>query len=456
MITNRKEEFLALKDFINKKHIDTYGNIGIGKTAFLHFLCNKICCGKHLPIRIELLKVNNFTEFLEIIAETFDDFFLQENYFSIFREYIYGSRDYNTDIAGNLFSAALSKATESTSIALCFDSTEKVPCKIWKDFEENILRFHLGIGDGADSKLQIITAGQWRMRWHFFRMRDHVVLCHLDLFGKESTSKIIQQVAKKHEIDLGIENKKNIIDDIYSLTLGHPKSIKLIIQSWKDLQPKHERYQKGIATLLKKYIQPEVIAQAKRLVKDEHYPASKSLLNFLQHLTPLRFISTKVLRETLSHLSSFSSFYSKQRSFFFNKLLRTLQDEHLLDWNEDRERYEFPAIVQHILLEDLKQNETENLIKIHQEIENVYQKLTFEGVVDRHAAFIEQLYHTISWQEIDNAKRKGGHDLEKTLWNEIDKYLKKYGEAATSLRSLLETDNYFNKMMNWENFFRAL
>lgn len=76
------------------------------------------------------------------------------------------------------------------------------------------------------------------------------------------------------------------------------------------------------------------------------------------------------------------------------------------------------------MLEDLKQNKTENLIKLHQEIERVYQKLTFESVVDRHVDFIAQLYHTISWQEIDNAKRKEGHDLEETLWNEIDKYLK--------------------------------
>lgn len=343
-----------MKGFIGEKHIDTYSNIGIGKTVFLHFLCNKICCGKHVPVRIELFKVNNLLELLEIIAITFDDFFHQEHYFSFFRKNIYTSHKNHDDIAVNLFSAALESATKSVKIALCFDNTEKVSSKIWNEFEEKILRLHLGVGDEADSKLQIITAGQLRIQWNFFRMRNHVVPCHLDLLGKESTLKMIQLLAKKHEIDFGIEYKK-IIDDIYSVTLGHPKSIKLIIQYWKKLQVDNKEFQQNIAALLiTKYIQPELIDQVKGLKEEVHYPTSKSILSLLQHLAPLRFISTKVLRETLSQLSSFSSFYSKQRDFFFNKLLGVLRDEHLLDWNEDRDRYEFPAIVRHILLEDLR------------------------------------------------------------------------------------------------------
>ena len=457
-IVNRKKEIKYISSALSvKKHLDIYGPIGIGKTAFLHFIYNYIKSKKNLPIYIELPITENFDTFLKIIAEKIDATLHGKNYFLNFIEYVSNNKGYNADYAIILFSEALNAATDTINIVLCFDNTEKISRDIWNDFEENILRFHLGIGDEADSRLRIITAGQKRMQWTFFRMREQVEACCLDLLDRDSTKEMIQLLASQERIDLDTEDREPIIDDIYSLTLGHPKSIKLIIQYWKELQLADRKYKKGIAELLiEKFIQPEIIDQANELKEGEHYPPSETLLSLLQHLTPLRFISTKILRETLPHISPFSSFYNKKRPFFFNKLLRSLVAEHLLDWSEERERYEFPTIVQHILIEDLKQQKIENLIKIHQEIEKVYQKLIHENLVDRNADFIEQIYHAISWQEIDNAKRKGEHDLEETLWNKIGEYLKKYGEDEASLENLLEKDDYFKNRVNWKSFFRSL
>lgn len=454
---NRTKEISLIETCINKNHIiDTYGSIGIGKTSFLYFVCDKLIPKKSLSVHINLSSVENIDELIKLTANKLNKFFYKDKYFSEFFKYIIDSdNEYSTDNAVILFGAALKVATESISIVLCFDNTEKLNSNIWEEFEEKILRYYIELKNVSHHKLKIITAGQRRMRWNVFHIREQVKACQLNLFDKESTKEMVQLLSKQERIDFPIENQDDIIDDIYSLTLGHPKSIQMIIQHWNDLQVDDKKYQKNFATLLvEKYIQPEFIDQAKELVKGKHYPSSS--FSLLQNLSPLRFISTKILRETLSQLSTFSSFYSKQKYFFFKKLLDVLRDEHLLDWNKDRERYEFPAIIRHILLKDLKQNKTEDLIKLHQEIGDVYRKLTLDDTADRHAIFIEQLYHIISWQRIDNTEGEGKYDTEETLWNEIGSYLKEDREEAISLRSLLEADDYFKQMMNWEDFFRTL
>lgn len=460
MIANRKNEIRSvLHSFQDQGHLDIYGQVGIGKTSFLHFICNKIDSKKFTPVFVDLPTINNFDKFINLLARNFDDIFHNEKYFSTIIQYINEQENYDTDTAIILFSASFDAITRSTNISLYLDNTEKVSREIWEQFENKILRYI----DNADKKLKIITAGQRRIQWHHFRIKQQVSACRLDLFGKESIREMVLLLSAQKQFAL--RNKKTIIDAIYRLTLGHPKSIELIVRHWTKNYTQaldgHDigiRYQQDIleediALLIDNFILPEIIEQANGLKEGEYYPASETLLSFLQYLAPLRFISAKILRETLSHLSTLSSFYNKQQSFFFNKLLRTLQAEHLVDWNEEMERYEFPAIVRHILQEDLKRHDTKKLIKLHQEIAAMYQELVKQSVTDRHADFIEQLYHVISWQEIDNARGRGRHDIEETLRIEIDRYLKKYREDSASLKGLLEQDDRLAHILVWKNIF---
>ena len=458
MTSSRNREIktiLVLNSLSEGKNIDIDGAKGIGKTYFLRNIISKTR-DKFKAVYISLTEPKDLSGLLDLIAKSYNDQYSDYLFFE-FRENFHKNISDTRQLIIQ-FSASLYSAIEDREVVFCFDNTEVVPLKIWEDFEDNILRFYLEEElDSSERKLRIITTGQKKMKWNFFPMREQLEHFRLESLDRGSSKDMIFLLAKQEQIDFDKKDQETIIDDIYSLTKGHPNSIKLVIQHWGKLQPDADRYQKGIATLLKEYIQPEFINQVKGLVEKEHYPTSLS--SFLQHLVPLRFISTKILRETLTNLSSFSSFYSKKKPFFFNKLHRALQDEHLLDWNEERERYEFPAIVRHILLEDLKskdEKDDETFIKFHQEIALMYKRLIKQSFIDRHHDFIEQLYHIVSWQEFDNIKNNDIHNIEETVWNEIENYLREYGEDAASLRSLLEADDYFKKMMNWEEFFRSL
>ena len=453
---NRERETILVLNSLSKgKSIDIYGAKGIGKTYFLlNNIIEKTRC-KFNIVYISLTETNSLTGLLNLIAKSYNDQYGDRLFFKFrenFHDNIYDTRQLIIQ-----FSASLYSAIEDREIVFCFDNTEVVPLKIWEEFEDNILRFYLEEElDSSEGKLRIITTGQKRMKWNFFLMRKQVEYCRLELLDRRSSKDMIFLLAKQEQIDFDEKYQETIINDIYSLTKGHPNSIKLVIQHWEKLQANAERYQKGISTLLNKYVQPEFIDQVNGLVKKEHDP--NSLSSFLQHLAPLRFISTKILRETLINFSSFSSFYSNKNPFFFNKLHRILQDEHLLDWSEERERYEFPAIVRHILLEDLKlkdENDGKTFIEYHQEITASYKRLIKQNFIDRHHDFVEQLYHIVSWQDFSNIKGNDTHNTEETVKNKIEEYLEQYEEDAVSLRTLLENDDDLSNL-NWKKIFNSL
>lgn len=472
---NRKKETENLRLHIKNKHIETYGYTGVGKTAFLHFICNRIIprelsSEEYCTIHVRLQQVGNFKELIGIIANKLNDTFEREKFFFECIEYIYESDNYNDEIAINYFRPAFSVLINTIKIILCLDGTEKVPLELWEQFEEKILRIHLGVIENQpESRLKLIIAGQWRTKWNFLPMRAQLEPYRLDLFDKESTREMFQLLVDSKKLVFNKKEKNVIIDAIYRLTIGHPKSIELIVERWTnnytqpldgyDIAQKYKNNnipKEDIDFLIDKFIQPKFIEHSNGLTEGEHYPDSKTLFFLLQYLAPLRFISSKILRKTLSNLSSISSFYNKRPSFFFNKLFGILQEGYFLDWNDAKEQYEFPAIIRHILLEDLKARDCGMLIELHQEIESMYKKEIQESFVKQNIFFTEQLYHIVSWQTLDNDKSKGNYDIEETLRNKIDNYLREYGGDSASLRTLLETDDYFEKMTNWKRLFNSL
>ncbi len=465
MIANRNTEIRELKKHIRKNHIDTYGSTGIGKSALIKDIFSKFAPQEYFSIHIELQEAKELNDLLEKIAEQFDEIDEYEQHFYNFSEYIYENKNFDIDYAVNLFSAALHRVIESTNVLLCLDGTEKITPHIWETFEEKILRFHINEVAASRSKLKIITIGQEKMQWYRFPMKNQLKPYRLGLLEKDSTGKMIQLLSDQNSFM--IINGINAIDIIYQLTLGHPKSIEVLVQHWtkkrrkpfnKPLNGKKITYEEGLNILLTHFIHPEVINKVRWLKEDEHYPSSESLLSFLQYLAPLRSISSKTLREALRHL--FPDFCRNKKAFLLKTIFHILQKDKIMEENELKKCHNFPIIIRHILLEDLRRNDSDKLITCHQKMSRMYQGMIEQGkkintnhYINRHIEFIEKLYHIISWQQLENKLKNTSHDTEKTLNEEITKYLKEYSNDITFLKKKLEKDNDFPDTLNWKKIF---
>ena len=469
---DRVDEAKLFKDSFNKKekHIDVYGTIGVGKTQLINHLY-PICEENYLYIPILLQKVLTLEKFLETIAlkieEITDDGKLLYQFIDYLSEEKKYGREPDQETVVFLFSEAFRKFLESRKdqkVLLFFDNTEKVSEKIWEKFQLDVLEYQLKITREPKPKVRFITSGRKRLHWWLPEIRNRVFTCSLKLFTKaDGTDKMVLKLAEQKGIKF--ENEISALETIHQLTLGHPESIAILVDHLTedhclllDGYDVKRRYEEGVAVLMEQLVKQKFVYKFEKLTrKEKDYPFSGTCVSLFQSLAPLRFISSKILLETLYRLPSFSSLYSNQQlELASRRLFHTLQEEHFIDRNEDKERYEFPEIVRHILLEDLQLRDYETLIKLHQEMAIMCRRMIEQNFVDRNLYFVERLYHIVSWQKVERDKGGKLYDLEETVRSEVKQYFREFGEDKASLRSLLEADDYLKNITNWKKFFRSL
>jgi hypothetical protein len=379
IFVNRETEINdGLKAFQEGKHINIYGIEGIGKTGLLKALSERLLSNQKgtqkifIPVYVPLNDVQDLRGLLEVIANGIDDdVSAVEPPFFNFHEYLEKKPAEDNFEIIRPFIITFDSVLKTHEILLCLDDTEKVSAEIWERFEDEILRLFLP-SEVSETKLRIITAGQRPMRWNFFRMRDHTILCSLGSLDESSTKEMVQALAKQR----GFTVKNEPWDTIFKLTQGHPESICIVVEHWtkqytQPLDGNKLDYAEGIQVLKAQFIEIKVINRLKGTVWEEEnaLPPGKDILSILQQLVLLPYISNKILRETLHHL--FPRFYGEKKPFFFSKLFRALYHKHILEWDEKGEQHRFPPIIRHILREDLRENDLKEFERLEKELKEL-------------------------------------------------------------------------------------
>jgi hypothetical protein len=449
---SRKKEEAYLLDLIRQEiNVDIYGIAGIGKTYVIDKLASRLSEEK-TDKEIKYVKLKNTTDFIGLLEDI--ALILGENHespFFEFRRILDKNNEFSEDTIVNLFSTCLSSIDKTLFILI---NTHLVKDGVWRELEENVLRFEY---NEKKANFRIITVGQKKRQWSFFRLRDQTVSFKLELLTKEDTCDMVKNLSGRYKFK--IENEKLAFETIFRLTKGHPESICIAVKHWtnKHTQPLNgnqiqegERYSEGISALIDEFIQVKILPPLlEKFREGEHYPSGTTLLSFLQHLAPLRLFQVPLLRTALPIL--LPDFYQGKRAFFFDELFINFYGSILLEENEEgKGKFEILSIVRHILIEDLQFNNPDEFIEINNKISVAYDKLIEHDIVRRTEYLVEKIYLALLPATDDQKKVNAVRCM-------VVEHIQQYGYTDTKqLQNMLQNDSDLSAKMNWKALFKSL
>jgi hypothetical protein len=213
----------------------------------------------------------------------------------------------------------------------------------------------------------------------------------------EENSSLSQEIRQQirslsKEKSFKVENEDDIVSEIFRVIQGHPLSVKLFVQCCtNDIQQVlntktvKEQLPHCVGKLVEDVLEETIF---KQLQLDARYPVAKDIL---QYLAVPRYLWPDIPRHLLP---DFLPAYAKKPRFFY---ARFFEEEIIFEREEGEEgiRYRLNPEVRHILLENMRLNTRDQLMKIRETLIKKYEEWSSKNQDGSQIVhFTEKLYHT--------------------------------------------------------------
>ncbi|WP_339138415.1 MAG: hypothetical protein WGN25_09070 [Candidatus Electrothrix sp. GW3-4] len=420
LFVNRKDEKELLGNILNgeekEKHfLEFTGISGQGKTELLKYFFTETIKGKKwLAAYIDLNEPQFYRpEIYPILQEVVDDFSGKEkisSHFNNFNErlnsYIEELQKYHRQLWDvpetadrkpidrkeeellNGFTIILQDLLREYKIVICFDSTERACPSIIHRLEEQILLKFID-----NNNFIAIFAGQQRWGWISPTLRRRVKRHQMQRLSLRDTEEFVDRLLSQNH--LSAENKSDLLNKLWMLTLGHPFSsytfLDFLSAGFRKIVTAeiiNEHYNRSIQELIDKVIKNRVL---EKLELSSKYPSPEAILSCLAPLRRIEFSTFHFI------LSRFLPGSFKDQSFsFFHDLITEFQNKiHIFTPWTLGAGFDLEEVTRNILLLDLRINHKEKFIEIQRALIEQYDRW-IEQTRDASQIknIVERLYHT--------------------------------------------------------------
>ncbi|OQY27310.1 MAG: hypothetical protein B6244_11045 [Candidatus Cloacimonetes bacterium 4572_55] len=341
------------------------------------------------------------------------------------------------------FKKTLTSLMKTYRITLCFDSLEQANPDIFRLLKEKVLEDYF-----FEVNLTIVFAGQKGMVEDARRfMRD----MPLALFGREDERKQIESLVDYYKVS--ISDIEEITRLIWDLAKGHPYTVKSILGILTD-----DFNEKFVDKFDKRRYSP-IIRELKERVVEKRFlrgvdfdPRHPDPIEILSILSPLRRVEFGTIRLLLSNPNLTGDAFCEKSIRFYDEVV----DKFVSDTNTLKHwvlggGFTMDPVVRNILYIDLKINDLERFLHIHEALVMEYDKrIKSTAKMDQVKNLIEKIYHLFVWRRESEdayaeeiARREFYRFIESLKGSKVDKY-----EQLGRLRKELEKDRELGELVN--------